>query len=728
MTVTADILPDLRATLIAKTLRVPADTPVPAAGAAGHAIAHQIDAALLSAGFACSNDLLDHLASLPAYTAQETGETILRAVRELVGDHVQHNSYFIDFPDNIPDTLEFWAQLMAETLEDVDGAAETFLADLESGALNLLSLTGYGRYQHTYDELIAAREPFIASVKDPVTVLELGATAAEESHRLYLQLATSPAALNAQDLQLLAQLADIHIDDAQPETVDVRENRAIINRVRLAHDLPLIVDTPTDVLRLACALADGDVTLTVPTKLLSLRRSQRRRLLAALDAVVAAAPGKLADVTKHREQFKRLGERLHPHDYPQYPHALEVFAVARGEQAARSLAAQAEIAFAAGDTAAALDALRRAPGMLLRAVDRLARNGTDPAELAAAVQDASASASTRVLVQLREHLMNRGSADPARLFVNQQGRAWTAPDERDPLDTTISEALIRALDGALAARLAPQGRLVVAPEARALAVPVSDKHRPNGIGVLPRGSKLPVDNLARFFVYWRQLERRTDYDLSVLLLDDDFRSVGQVSFTNLRELGVVHSGDITEAPGGATEFIDLDLGNVRARYVVPQVNVYSGESFDDVEETFFGYMTRDGDQRGRPFEPRSVRAKSDLFGTGRIALPLIFSRDDAGWTATWMHLNLRGYPNFNRVETNRVSTSQLVQAIAGRRYLTIGDLADILNDRGVQVTDTLGDAADGEPVTYVALDRPENLPPTVTVFTPANLTELLHTT
>ena len=103
----------------------------------------------------------------------------------------------------------------------------------------------------------------------------------------------------------------------------------------------------------------------------------------------------------------------------------------------------------------------------------------------------------------------------------------------------------------------------------------------------------------RFFVYWKQREQRTDYDLSVLLLDDDFLLAGQVSWTNLSELGAVHSGDITEAPDGATEFIDLDLGRVSARYVVPQVNIYSGEGFDDAEEAFFGFMEREPEQRGR---------------------------------------------------------------------------------------------------------------------------------
>jgi hypothetical protein len=218
-------------------------------------------------------------------------------------------------------------------------------------------------------------------------------------------------------------------------------------------------------------------------------------------------------------------------------------------------------------------------------------------------------------------------------------------------------------------------------------------------------------------VHWKERAQRTDYDLSVLFLDADFRSIAQVSWTNLEEAGAVHSGDITEAPAGASEFIDLDLGTVAATYVVPQVNVYSGESFDRADEAFFGFMQREPEQQGRPFEPRTVRAKSDLSGSGRVSLPVLFARgDDGSWHAKWLHLNLAGHPDFNRVEINRRSTALVVRGIYERRYLTIADLETLLR-RNV--------TPDG-PLTYIALDPPEDPPAGSAIFTPANLTELLN--
>ncbi|MFB4295262.1 hypothetical protein [Actinomadura sp. NTSP31] len=168
---------------------------------------------------------------------------------------------------------------------------------------------------------------------------------------------------------------------------------------------------------------------------------------------------------------------------------------------------------------------------------------------------------------------------------------------------------------------------------------MSGKATASGLGVLPRGSVSPVEGeLLRFFVYWKQAKARTDFDLSALMLDGDFQNPAWLSYTSLTQVGGEHSGDITSAPDGASEFIDLRLGQVGARVIIPQVNVYSGEGFEQVAESFFGFMLRDAEQKGRPFEPRTVRMKSDLRGAGRVALPLVFLRgDDGRWRAKWLH-------------------------------------------------------------------------------------------
>ncbi|WBO62521.1 TerD family protein [Streptomyces camelliae] len=696
----------------------------------GAIAARQFDAALTSVGFKLSAELLERLSGLSEAAVVHTAKRTLRTVSEMVGDHVRHNSYFIDFPANVPDTEEFWMQCVAKALGD-DKSRKNVLTQLRNGVLDLLSLPTYGRYQHTYEEMLAAQDELIASAGDRVTVLHLGRDLDDELTDLYLALAGSTTPLGEDDLRDLKALAERCALGPQPEAIPVRENRAVINEARVGVGADLLLDTVTDVLRLACALSGGDVTLQEPTRFRALSRPLRRALLAGLDAVVAANPAKLADVHAHREPFKRLGERLHPHEYPRWPHAADVFAVARGEKEAPSFDSRIEKLLDAYDVRGAVELLKSAPGKLFRALDLLLRIAADQEErdavVAAAVQ-AAPHVSGRVVLSVREHLHNRArESDEPRVFVNRRGRAWVTPDFRPPVPAADRDRLIAALDTEMRRRLPAPGRLLLDPDVVDVALPLSGRATAAGLGVLPRGSVSAVDGEElRFFVYWKQTKDRTDYDLSALLLHADYSTDSWLSYTSLKAVGGRHSGDITEAPDGASEFISLSLGRVRSTFIVPQVNIYAGEGFEEVEESFFGFMLRDGEQKGRPFDPRTVRMKSELRGVGRVALPLVFQRgDDGRWCAKWLHLYLKGISSANRVEENQASVSKVVRAIVEREQLTVGYLIDLMSGGTTTVDRWDGESVPDGPVMYIGLERPEGLHPDSRIITLENLRDLI---
>ncbi|KAB2368202.1 TerD family protein [Actinomadura montaniterrae] len=713
--------------VIARTLRVPVPEGGPGAGAAA---ARQFDAALMSAGFKLSRDLMERLSGMDEGAVLDTAVRVLATVRTMAGDHVRHNVYFRRFPRKVPGTVEFWARCMQKWLLDPVSGDDVRRAAAQ-GALNLLDFPDYGRYLHTYEEMLAAHDDLIASAKDRVTVLHLGGSLDREIEDLYVALAGSVTPLDAADLEALRLLAEHCAGGRQPDAIPVRENRAVVNLARLNAGLPLLLDTVTDVLRLACALSDGDVTLAEPTRFRSPRRPLRRALLAGLDEVVRDSPAKLGDVGPYREEWKRLGERLHPHEHPAYPYAADVFAVARGEKAARSFAGRVEVLVGAGDVAGAARLLSSAPGMLFRSADRLLRTAESDRDRDAvfeALEAAAGGASGRVVLSLREHLLNRlGKPGRARVFANRLGRGAVVPDARPPLGGDVRKRLAALLDGEIARRLPEAGHLLVDPDVLDVALPMSGKAAASGLGVLPRGSMSPVEGeLLRFFVYWKQARHTTDFDLSALMLDGDFLNPAWLSYTSLTQVGGAHSGDITAAPDGASEFIDLRLGEVRARVIIPQVNVYSGEGFEQVAESFFGFMLRGAEQEGRPFEPRTVRMKSDLRGAGRVALPLAFLRgDDGRWRAKWLHLFLRGRPAFNQVEGNRVTTAALVRAVAERRYLTVRYLTGLWASKGGTIEPWDGGRVPDGPVTFVGFERPEGLHEESRVFTPENLRDIV---
>ncbi|MET8005687.1 hypothetical protein [Nonomuraea glycinis] len=700
---------NLESLVIARRLRVPiGDAPAGTHPGWGEVAARQLDAALLSVGFTCSAALLERLARLRGETVLDLGVRVLAAVRTLVGDHVQHNAYFIDFPKNVPDTMEFWVGLLREALLDPVAAAR-----VQPSTLNLLELPGYGRYQHGYADLLAAHAELLPLAGDRVTVLDLGASLEEEARELYFSLAGSEVPLAEEDLAALRTLAGFCADE--PERIPVRENRAIVNEVRLAAGRPLLVDTVTDVLRLACGVSGGDVTLSTPTRFRSFRRAERRALLEALDAV--AVPAKLGDVPRHREPWKRLGERLHPHEYPKLPRAAHVFEVARGVRHAASFDSRVEAALSAGRTGDAVALLGNTPGALLRRLDHLLRSGHDTSAVLDAAEKAAAGASGRVLLSLREHLQNRLAPAAGRVFTNRHGGAWAAPDARAPLGEQVLSRAVTILDEEITRRLPDPGELVIDPDVLDVALPLSGKAVVPGLGMLPRGSLSPVDGeLLRFFVHWRQAERRTDYDLSALMLDADYGNAEHISWTNYGNDFAEYSGDLTEAEDGASEFINIRLADATRPIIIPQVHIFAGEAFDEAAEAFFGYMTRDAEQEGRPFEPRTVRMKSDLRGAGRVALPFVVLRgDDGGWRVKWLHLYLKGHPSFNQVEGNRVTSSLLVRSIVERDHLRVRYLADLLRAKNSTAGHT----------TYIGLQAPADLPEGTRVYTPGTLHELI---
>ena len=57
----------------------------------------------------------------------------------------------------------------------------------------------------------------------------------------------------------------------------------------------------------------------------------------------------------------------------------------------------------------------------MRSVDWLIRSGADVTD---ALRRRAPDVSLRVLLSLREHLLNRDAPDPVRMFVNREGRAW----------------------------------------------------------------------------------------------------------------------------------------------------------------------------------------------------------------------------------------------------------------------------------------------------------------
>jgi len=711
--------------IIERTLRVPKRYDVNGEHQS-EPISRQLDIALMSASFKADAKLLAHVADL--HPADATGYTrgILSAVKTLVGDHVKHNTYFKEFPAGVPDTIEFWTELVTKTFGEGN-------ENLWDG--NLLALDTYGKYQHTYEDMVKAHAEFIPKPIADFKVLTLGGTLAEEAHNLYLSLAESAVPANGKDLELLKELAVVCIADKQPEKIPVRENKAVINQVRLENEAPIQVDTVTDVLRLMAHLSEGDVSLQEKTKFKNVNRKTRKVLVQALDEVIAKNPGKLGDVFKHREQYKRLDEVLHSKDYPGLVNAHKVFETARNGMNL-SFESKVEKAFADGQTKEVADLLSKNPGMFVRNFNRLMLQASvrDLPQVTGSLAKVLPSVATPVILGLRQYLENRGGNLTHRIFINKKGTGKVIENDLPELDKALLAPVIELLDKAVMRRL-PQGTYIVDPNVTSVALPLSNRQTNSGFNTMPRGSVDRIEGeILRLFCYWKEEHGRTDYDLSAVFLDEDFKQVGQVSYTNLNMVGVKHSGDVTGAREGASEFIDIDPAKIndKIKYVMGIVNNYSGEDFNSVTESFFGYMSRSLEQKGKPFEPATVKTKGELRGAHKVALPLVFMKDGDSWVVKWLNSSLKGYSWGNATENNTLSTAVLTRALIETQFLTVDYLVDLLTRaKGTAVIVSKPDEVNFDEipeeteVTYIGKDVSVTLPDRVKTITLSNLHELL---
>ena len=421
---------------------------------------------------------------------------------------------------------------------------------------------------------------------DKVKLQIIGLGTQEEFDGLFTQIAASNAALSEQDKEDLTWFVSFYGDSIEallPETVPQKENMAFMAGLLIEHTaqaeafLRRYCKTATDVLRLAVALSEGDVSLAKPAKLRRFSRPERRLLLGLLEA----GQNPTEDMLRWRERWVRLGEKLHPSEHrAAFPKTAAAFDVLRDGTPFETFSGRVEQALTAGNTAEALDALLSRPGDFARRLDHVLRlNPLGQDQVARAFAAVAEKVSTPVLLQVRSHFQARANQPPLRVFFpkGNVAKAHVEENHLPAIPAAICEQVANACAEALRRRfsaLAPLGKVYLDTKLSDYTVPFATRSASKSFRTVGRGSRLPLPpecKVLRFFVWWKNGKERTDIDLSAAMFDEDFVLKDLVSYYNLQGYGGVHSGDIVDAPKGASEFIDVDLARVResgVRYVV----------------------------------------------------------------------------------------------------------------------------------------------------------------
>ncbi|MDY3552901.1 TerD family protein [Gemmata sp. JC717] len=602
-------------------------------------------------GFLLAADVTDALGLLSPIQVDAFYQRLIKDLRSMVGAHRQFKPMYPNFP----------AQVM----------------EMTEAELYFRAITHYRTLKRPEFE---AEERAGLADKPKYRIIRLGSRADFES--IFTLLAKSKSPFSPQDQEdvkwFVAQYRD-GIKRLLPEQIPCKENLGLLGAALLRHtsDADAVlgghVKTATDVLRIAVAVSGGDVSLAAACKFGKFRRSERALLLGWIER----AANRTEDMLRWKGRWVRLGERLHPAEYTnRFPEAAAAFDVIRNDRPFETFNSRIEQGLVRKDTDTVLDALDARPGELARRLDHVARTAPDAAAVVSRFRARADKVSTPVLLQVMTHFRHRNESGDLRVFFpkGSVAKVFATRNDLPPLPAGAALELVTVCERALLdrfAKLPPLGTTYVDERLKSYLVPFSQRSASKSLRTLVRGSRLPLPECTtlRFFVWWKNGKSRVDIDLSAVLYDADFGTVSQLTYYNLKDFGGHHSGDITDAPKGAAEFIDVSLAKClerKVRYVVMCINSYTQQPYCDLPECFAGWMGRQAPSSGEIFEPKTVVDKVDVASDTQMCLPAVF--DLVSREVIWADIALTGNPRWvNNVAGNLRGVSLMLRALTGLR-------------------------------------------------------------
>ncbi|WP_236413525.1 TerD family protein [Paenibacillus sp. JJ-223] len=615
-----------------------------------------------SLGFTFSDQLIQAVRQLSQDQFEALVKQLVVDLKLMVGAHVKYKPMYAGFPAQVMEADE----------------AELYLNAILHYLTNILP-----------EQKVSKREPLPLLERVDLKVIDLGS----EYHFIGLirQLIEAKGSISETDKKdidaVLEQAGPEQLQALLPDEIPFKENAGFVVAALLRHEkasMDLVggyFKTATDVLRLAVAWSDGDVSLASASRFRKFKRRERRFLLGLLEQCGSMTE----DMLRYKERWIRLGEILHPSEYRhRYPRCQEAFDVLRNDKPFTTFNGSVELAFQYENVWSLIDLLSQRPGEFARRLDQLLRLTEDKVYVLLAFGEVVHQVSTPVLLQVKEHFARRNEPQDLRVFFpkGNVAKAFAIPDELPVIDEETCRDVVELCEQALIRRftdLPALGKTYVDPRLNDYVVPFSQRSASKALHTVVRGSRMPMaeGDTIRFFSWWKegkvngQDTGRVDIDLSAVMYDDQWNYVEHISYTNLRssKYKAVHSGDIVTAPHGACEFIDLHIPSIvqyGGRYVVASLLSYTSHPYCDLPECFVGWMMRKKPGSGEAFEPKTVSNKIDVAADTQIAIPVIL--DLVERTVIWTDLALTSQPQYsNNVEGNQKGMVLIGKAMTSLR-------------------------------------------------------------
>ena len=195
-------------------------------------------------------------------------------------------------------------------------------------------------------------------------------------------------------------------------------------------------------------------------------------------------------------------------------------------------------------------------------------------------------------------------------LVNSKGK-WRILKESINLSDELLNRVLQIVEDGIKTQLKEKeslGKVYIDESYKDIMLTTSEKDSNVSLRPMTRGSRIkfnPNAEVLRFFVAWKNLDEKTlkelnaysdrvDVDLSALTFDENLEFNDVVAYYNQKKSYFAFSGDITDAPEGALEYIDiLDLEKLKKkgdRYILMQIRSYNGYTFKEINSVYAGLM------------------------------------------------------------------------------------------------------------------------------------------
>lgn len=664
-----------------------------------------INLEVIAFGYTLSAELIIQLESLTKEDLQKVYKFLMGTLSEMVGDKVCHKPLFVNFPNDVPDEFEYLISRVTGYLGNFFGIEKGTLLScghyIDEDKFDLKKFGACPICQRQVDEDIGQGDVKLPlSEITPLKIIDL--VGCNYGFELFENILNKKS-MSSMDKQYVENFVeDYWGKDAfiNPKDISSKENKTFLLNILYRKGKAIRFEnwfkSSTDVLRFINAINNGDVSLKERCYYKSMSRKLRKSLLNMLNKV-----GTVDDMWNYKEHWIILGQLLHPGEYKKkFPKANSLFNIIREVGNSKcSFNYKLDKALKERNINKMVELLKDKPSLYARYLDIMLRYGLKGFILDVFIQIID-KVEINILLTLWKYFKTRNKNQDFRYFfpkgnvtkvkiLEEDNRKYFLTDDcchiRDIIEKEIVYKRFSERESL--------GKVYIDPNLEKVILPFNSRGDSTSLNPMTKGSRIKMldKETIRMFCHWKG---DCDVDLSVAFYDEEWRKISHVSYTNLKTLGVVHSGDIQRATNGATEFIDIDRSDMdeRIRYAVMGCIVYSGDTFDNIEETFAGVMMRDQTNEGQIFEPKTIEHKFDIEANAKYVIPMIFDLKEN--EIIWTDLALKGKEQYNRVENaneNLIMIGKVMTRLT-KDKVTVKELIDLNVQVRGEYTNNIEDA------------------------------------